>query len=135
MEVARFLASAVVWCELHRTYSGATLTFHLATAVNMDASKCFWKRLFFRSHPRRERTHRTEGAPCAGCIDKRQGYAHDGGYEDDDPEHTAYIVPQRHSAFTPSCLAQLDAEHGEDKEYHKQTESECPYELWNGSVG
>ena len=88
----------------------------------------FGQWFFLGCHPARDGAHGTKTAPGAGGIDERQHHAHDGGDEDDGPEHASHVAPVLGKT-------QLDAEHGEDEEHHEQPESEGADELRYGSVG
>ena len=71
-----------------------------------------------------------QAAPCAWSIDKRQDDAHNSCHDDNGPEYTTYIAPHSHSSFAPASLTQLNAKHGEDKEYHEQAEPKGSDKLW-----
>ena len=100
----------------------------------MDVRKSLGQGSFTGCHPVGDGSHRAERAPGARCIDERQRDANDGGHDDNGPEHFADAGPHRQSALAPWHETQLDAEHAEDEEHHKQSETEGAHELGNGTM-
>ena len=128
MQIAYLLAAGIVGLELHWTDTGAHLALHLALTADVNVGECFGQRGFLRGYPTRDGPHGTERAPGARCIDEREGDTHDGGHEDDGPEHPAHVGPALGKA-------QLDAEHGEDEKDHEEAEAEGADELGDFTMG
>ena len=135
MQIADFLATALIRGELHGTDAGAHLALLFTFAADVDICERLGKRSLLRSHPTGDGSHRTERAPHAWRIDKVQRYAHDGGHHDDCPEYSSDVAPHGQSSLAPAGLRELDAEHGEDKEHHEKPETERPDKLGDGTVG
>ena len=68
MEETFFLVSAFMRSELHGAYGGAEFTSGSAFLPDKNAAVAGWQIAAARCDPRRERTHRAEGAPGAWRI-------------------------------------------------------------------
>ena len=77
----------------------------------------------------------TERTPSAWGIDERERDTNDGGHNNNRPKHFADACPHSQSTLAPRYETQLDAEHAEDEEYHKQSEAEGTHKLWNWTMG
>ncbi len=135
MQIADSLAARVVGRELHRADAGALLALHLTGIRHVDIRECLGQWSLLRCYPIGDGSHRAERTPCAWRIDERERNTNDGGHDDNRPENFTYTSPHSQSALTPRHETQLDAEHAEDKEYHKQSEAEGTHKLWNWTVG
>ena len=93
MKIAYLLAAGIVGPELHRTDAGAHLALHHALAADVDVGEWLGQWGFLWSDPTRDGPHGTERTPGARGVDEREGNAHDGGHEDDGPEHPPDIGP------------------------------------------
>ena len=129
MQVADSLTTTVVRCELHGAYTSTALTLHLACTRNVDVRERLRQWRIFWGHPTGDGSHRTKRAPSAWRINERKYYAHDGGHDNNGPEHTTNISPKRPSAFTPTSLTQLYAKHGKDEYHHEQSETKRTHKL------
>ena len=98
---AYFLPAAVVGRELHRTYTGATHTFHLTCTRYVDVREGLGERFLLRSHPARDRTHRAERAPSAWRIDETQRNADNGSNHNNSPKNAANATPHSQSTLVP----------------------------------
>ena len=135
MQIADFLAARVVRCELHRADASTLLALHLTGTRHVDVCECVWQWSLLRCYPIGDGSHRAERTPCAWRTDERERNTNDGGHDDNRPENLTYTSPHSQSALTPRHETQLDAEHAEDKEYHKQAETEGTHKPWNRTMG
>ncbi len=98
----------------------------------MDIAKRSGQRSMFWSYPVGYGSHGTERTPSAWRIDEIQYDTDNGGHHDYRPEYTPDTAPHRQASFAPrNGESQLDAEHREDEEHHKQAETERAHELGN----
>ena len=100
----------------------------------MDVRKSLGQGSFTGCHPVGDGSHRAERAPGARRIDERQRDANNSGHDDNRPKHFTDASPHRQSPLTPGYETQLDAEHAEDEEHHKQSEAEGAHELGYGTM-
>ena len=135
MQIAYGLAARIVGRELHRADTGTLLALHLTGTRYVDIRECLWQWCLFRSYPIGDGSHRAERTPCAWCIDERKRDTNDGSHDDNRPENLTYTSPHSQSALTPRHETQLEAEHTEDEEYHKQSEAEGTHKPWNRTMG
>jgi len=135
VQVAGSLTAGIVGRKLHGADAGTALALHLTGTLYMDVGERLGQRSLFRCHPTGDGSHRTERAPGTGCIDERKYHAHDGGHDDNGPEHLADVSPHGQTALAPGYEAQLDAEHTEDEEHHEQAEAEGANKPGNRTVG
>ena len=101
----------------------------------MDVCECLWQWNLLRCYPIGDGSHRAERTPCAWGIDERERDTNDGGHNNNRPENLAYTSPHGKSTLAPRHETQLDAEHAEDEEYHKQSETEGTHKPWNRTMG
>ena len=90
----------------------------------MDVCECLWQWNLLRCYPIGDGSHRAERTPCAWGIDERECDTNNGGHYDYCPKYLAYTSPHGKSSLAPRYETQLDAEHAEDEEHHKQAETE-----------
>ncbi len=135
MQITDFLATGVVGSELHRADAGALLAFHLTGTRHVDIRECLGQWCFLRCYPVGDGSHGTERTPCAWCIDERKRDTNDGGHHDNRPENLTYTSPHSQSSIAPRYETQLDAEHSEDEEHHKQAETEGTHKFGNRTMG
>lgn len=127
MQIANLLATRLVRRQLHRADAGAILALGLTCTRNMDIGERSRQRSLLRRYPTRNSSHRAERTPSAWRIDEQQRHAHDGGHNNDCPKHTSHVTPT-------VCRTQLDAEHGEYEEHHKQAEAERTHKTGNRTM-
>ena len=135
MQIADFLAARVVRCELHRADAGTLLALHLTGTRYVDVRECLGQWSIFRCYPIGDGSHRAERTPCAWGIDERERDTNNGGHYDYCPKYLAYTSPHRKSSLAPRYETQLEAEHAEDEEHHKQAETEGTHKPWNRTMG
>ena len=135
MQIADGLAARVVGRELHRADTGTLLALHLTGTRYVDIRECLWQWCLFRSYPIGDGSHRAERTPCAWGIDERECDTNNGGHYDYCPKYLAYTSPHGKSSLAPRYETQLEAEHTEDEEYHKQSEAEGTHKPWNRTMG
>ena len=135
MQIADSLAARVVGRELHRADAGALLALHLTGIRHVDIRECLGQWSLLRCYPIGDGSHRAERTPCAWRIDERECDTNNGGHYDYCPKYLAYTSPHGKSSLAPRYETQLEAEHTEDEEYHKQSEAEGTHKSWNRTRG
>ena len=135
MQIADGLAARVVRCELHRADTGALLALHLTGTRHVDVCECLGQWSLLRCYPIGDGSHWTERTPCAWRIDERECDTNNGGHYDYCPKYLAYTSPHGKSSLAPRYETQLEAEHAEDEEHHKQAETEGTHKLGNRTMG
>ena len=135
MQIADSLAARVVGRELHRADAGALLALHLTGIRHVDIRECLGQWSLLRCYPIGDGSHRAERTPCAWRIDERECDTNNGGHYDYCPKYLAYTSPHGKSSLAPRYETQLDAEHAEDEEHHKQAETEGTHKPWNRTMG
>ena len=135
MQIADDLAARVVGRELHRADAGALLALHLTGTRYVDAREGLGQWRLFGSYPVGDSSHGTERTPCAWRIDERECDTNNGGHYDYCPKYLAYTSPHGKSSLAPRYETQLEAEHTEDEEYHKQSEAKGAHKFGNRTMG
>ena len=128
MEITVGLPATVVRSELHRAYTGTTLTFHLAAVAYLDGFVAFGECGLLRRNECRKAAHRTKRTPSARGVNEGQRNAYEGRDEDNVPKYLAHCGP-----IAPSEV-HLHAKHRENKEHHEGTEAFRPNKTRNGTV-
>ena len=85
-------------------------------------------------YPIGDGSHGAERTPGAWSIDERKRDANDGGYDNNRPEYFSDTCPHHQSALAPRYVTQLDTEHREDEEHHKQTETKGAHKFGNRTM-
>ena len=135
MQIADGLAARIVRRELHRADAGTLLALHLTGTRYVDIREYLGQWSLLRCYPIGDGSHRAERTPCAWCIDEGECDTNDGSHHDNRPENLADACPHGKSTLAPRYETQLEAEHAEDEEHHKQAETEGSHKLGNRTMG